>query len=167
MKDLTIQQISILEEYKLDLPGVNYKKFPERYYSSEINGSHFLGYLKEVELSIHNREVRSKNRVNFLQACDKIIAHGVSTMKQLTKYRELESSIDRKLDYVSHPVNIDLYYDTFYSTEKEESIFAYLPNPTHRRAETYNFARYISEKYNIPLVLKPKTDSPDIKIDMS
>ena len=64
-------------------------------------------------------------------------------MKQLTKYRELESSIDRKLDYVSHPVNIDLYYDTFYTTEKEESIFAYLPNPTHRRAETYNFARYI------------------------
>ena len=55
MKDLTIQQISILEEYKLDLPGVNYKKFPERYYSSEINGSHFLGHLKEVDSKIRSQ----------------------------------------------------------------------------------------------------------------
>ena len=78
-------------------------------------------------------------------------------MKQLTKYRELESSIDRKLDYVSHPANIDLYYDTFYSTEKEESIFAYLPNPTHRRAETYNFAKYISEKVVVRLGLEPRS----------
>lgn len=52
IKDLTFQQISILEENKLDLPGVNYKQFPERYYPSRINGSHFLGYLKEVDKPI-------------------------------------------------------------------------------------------------------------------
>ncbi len=49
MKDLTFHQISVLEENILDLPGVNYKQFPERYYPSSINGSHFLGYLKEVD----------------------------------------------------------------------------------------------------------------------
>ena len=32
------------------------------------------------------------------------------------------------------------YYDNFYSEEKELSIYAYLPNSTHRTGETYMFA---------------------------
>ena len=55
MKDLTFHQISILEENILDLPGVNYKQFPERYYPSRINGSHFLGYLKEVDKPVQEK----------------------------------------------------------------------------------------------------------------
>ena len=55
MKDLTFHQISILEENILDLPGVNYKQFPERYYPSSINGSHFLGYLKEVDKPVQEK----------------------------------------------------------------------------------------------------------------
>ena len=155
--------IILYSNERLGLDDDNYQYYCVDRLRNKYPNALIVGYLKEVELSIHNREVRSKNRVNFLQSCDKIIAHGVSTMKQLTKYRELESSIDRKLNYVSHPVNIDLYYDTFYSTEKEESIFAYLPNPTHRRAETYNFAKYISEKYNIPIKFKPL--EPNQKFD--
>ena len=55
MKDLTFHQISVLEENILDLPGVNYKQFPERYYPSSINGSHFLGYLKEVDKPVQEK----------------------------------------------------------------------------------------------------------------
>ena len=47
-KDLTFSQISKLEENKLDLEGVYYQQFPERYFPSDVKASHILGYVKEV-----------------------------------------------------------------------------------------------------------------------
>ena len=49
IKDLTFEQISLLEEHRLELPGIEYKQIQERNYASDINGSHFLGYVKEVD----------------------------------------------------------------------------------------------------------------------
>lgn len=49
IKDLTFEQISRLEEHKLDLPGIEYKQIQERHYASEMNGSHFLGYVVEID----------------------------------------------------------------------------------------------------------------------
>ena len=46
----------------------------------------------------------------------------------------------------------------FYSDVKENAIFAYLPNPMHRRGRTVEFAEYIGKKYNIPVIKKPFTD---------
>jgi len=54
-KDLSFAQISILEEHKLDLAGLQYEQFPERIYPSPIRGSHFLGYVKEVDRNIRDR----------------------------------------------------------------------------------------------------------------
>ena len=51
-KDLTFSQISKLEENKLDLKGVYYQQFPERYFPSEVRASHILGYVKEVDRGI-------------------------------------------------------------------------------------------------------------------
>ena len=48
-KDLTFEQISILEEHRLELHGIEYKQIHERYYTSDINGSHFLGYVVELD----------------------------------------------------------------------------------------------------------------------
>ncbi len=58
IKDLTFEQISRLEEHKLDLPGIEYKQIQERHYASDINGSHFLGYVVEVDRN------NIKNRIN-------------------------------------------------------------------------------------------------------
>ena len=49
MKDLTFEQISRLEEHRLDLRGIEYKQIQERHYASDIMGSHFLGYVVEVD----------------------------------------------------------------------------------------------------------------------
>ena len=49
IKDLTFEQISRLEEHRLDLPGIEYKQIQERHYASDINGSHFLGYVVEID----------------------------------------------------------------------------------------------------------------------
>ena len=51
-KDLTFSQISRLEENRLNLKGVYYQKFPERYFPSLVRASHILGYVKEVDKEI-------------------------------------------------------------------------------------------------------------------
>ena len=51
-KDLTFEQISKLEENKIDLKGIYYQQFPERYFPSKIRASHVLGYVKEVDRDI-------------------------------------------------------------------------------------------------------------------
>ncbi len=54
-KDLTLEQISVLEEHKLDLAGVHYSHFQERVFPSRIRGSHFLGYVKEITRDIYDK----------------------------------------------------------------------------------------------------------------
>ena len=51
-KDLTFHQISKLEENKLNLEGIYYQQFPERYFPSAVRASHILGYVKEVDKSV-------------------------------------------------------------------------------------------------------------------
>jgi hypothetical protein len=140
---------------RLGLDDDKYQDYGIEKLRKKYSNATIIAYGKEIELSVHNREVRSKNRIKFFKECDNIIVHGISTMKDLNEHREFESLIGKKFNYISHPINIDLYYDTFYSNEKEESIFAYLPNPVHRRSDTYNFADYIGKKYNIPVKFKP------------
>ncbi len=114
-----------------------------------------VGWAKEQELSVHNREVRYQNWMSFFKECDTTSAHGITTMKELTQWRQIENDCGRKFNFISCPININPYYDLFYSDHKEESLYAYLPNPMHRRGETYKFVSYLSEKYNIPSKFKP------------
>jgi len=53
-KDLTFRQVSILEENKLELDGIYYEQFLERYFPSQIRASHILGYVKEVDKGIRS-----------------------------------------------------------------------------------------------------------------
>ena len=60
-KDLTFEQISRLEENRLNLEGVYYQKFPERYFPSIVRASHILGYVKEVDRGIRNSLTNKAN----------------------------------------------------------------------------------------------------------
>ena len=51
-KDLSFQHISVLEEHKSELHGIQITQFPERYYPTQISGTHFLGYVNEVNQNI-------------------------------------------------------------------------------------------------------------------
>ena len=59
-KDLTFRQISKLEENRLNLDGVYYEQFPERYFPSDIKASHILGYVKEVDKGVQSN-LKNKN----------------------------------------------------------------------------------------------------------
>ncbi len=64
IKDLTFEQISRLEEHRLDLHGIEYKQIQERHYASDINGSHFLGYVVEVD-RVNLKNIPNSNEYNF------------------------------------------------------------------------------------------------------
>ncbi len=51
-KNLTFEQISKIEEMRLEFPGIQYDRSDERIYSSILNDAHFLGYLREVDREI-------------------------------------------------------------------------------------------------------------------
>ena len=51
-KNLTFEQISKIEEMRLEFPGIQYDRSDERIYSSILNDAHFLGYLREVDRDI-------------------------------------------------------------------------------------------------------------------
>ncbi len=72
-KDLTFHQISLIEEHKLELQGLQITQFPERYYPTQISGTHFLGYVNEVNLNIYN----SISQKEFYELGDIIGWHGI------------------------------------------------------------------------------------------
>ena len=53
-KDLTIEQLSRLEENKNNLSGIIYEQFPERIYHPMVKATHVLGYLKEIDKEMIN-----------------------------------------------------------------------------------------------------------------
>jgi hypothetical protein len=75
-------------------------------------------------------------------------------MKTLDEFLKIEKLTGKKINFTNQPVNTEFYFDNFYSNEKENSIYAYLPAPLHRRGRTYEFANYIGEKHNIPVRFK-------------
>ncbi|MED5247863.1 MAG: penicillin-binding protein 2, partial [Candidatus Neomarinimicrobiota bacterium] len=54
-KDLTIEQLSKLEENKNNLSGIIYEQFPERIYHPTVKATHVLGYLKEIDKEMINK----------------------------------------------------------------------------------------------------------------
>ena len=64
IKDLTFEQISRLEEHRLDLQGIEYKQIQERHYASNITGSHLLGYVVEADM-INLKNISNSNEYNY------------------------------------------------------------------------------------------------------
>ena len=126
----------------------------DRYCVSRIRDKYkdvkVIGYLKEVYVKEH----RFENRIKFLNECDFIHAEAASRMKTLDEFLKIEKLTGRKINFTNQPVNINYMFDNFYSNEKENSIFAYLPAPIHRRGKTYEFANHIGDKYNINVKYK-------------
>ena len=125
-----------------------------------------LGWIKEVYMSGVNRSLvdlsyydyddpRHYRRLEFLNECDAVITSGITTFKNHPIFDNLKNNVNKNFYFIPQPVNVNYIFDKFYSNQKEESIFAYIPNPMHRRGKTYQFAEYISNKYNIPIKFKP------------
>ncbi len=115
-----------------------------------------VGNVKENYDSDRNHEVRKRNKIKFYKECDAITAAGVGKdIQSFEWYTKIEKETGMKFNWISVPINIDYFYEHFYSNEKNKCIYAYLPNPLHRRGTTYKFAESMGKKYNIPVKYKP------------
>ena len=122
-----------------------------------------IGFIKEITVPSH----RYKNWIRFLNDCDYVVVPATGRMKKLPVYKTIQSELNKKINFFTSPHDIDSIYDKFYSDNKENAIFAYLPNPMHRRGRTVEFAEYIGKKYNIPVIRKPFTDGSNDAIHMA
>ena len=89
-KNLTFEQISQIEEMRLDFPGVQYDRSDERIYSPILNDAHFLGYLREVD-----RDIIPKLDKNLLYRAGELIG-----WQGIEKQYEKELRFSKGVDYI-------------------------------------------------------------------
>tara|TARA_B100000315_G_C14578229_1_gene589041 strand:- start:576 stop:1583 length:1008 start_codon:yes stop_codon:yes gene_type:complete len=142
---------------KIGLDDKNYDKFCVDRLRDKYPKAKIFGWIKEVWVGTSNNynHPRHLNRIKFLNECDAVITSGISTFKRLDVFTQLKENVNKKFNFIGQPVNTDYLYDNFYSGYKDSCIYAYVPNPVHRRGRTYAFAEYIGKKYNIEVRYKP------------
>jgi hypothetical protein len=100
--------------------------------------------------------IRFVNRNKFLDSCDDATVWAVDGMKNLEVFRKINESLENnQIKYLNPIQNLEYLYNNFYSNEKQNSIYAYISNPINRRGTTYQFADYLGQKYNLPVIKKP------------
>ena len=134
------------------------QKYPNAKILGWIKEVYMSGVPKNEDLSYYDyNDPRHHRRIEFLNNCDAVVTSGITIFKNHHIFDALKKNVNKKFYFISQPVNVNYIFDNFYSNEKEQCIFAYLPNPMHRRGRTYEFADYISKKYNIPVKFKQLT----------
>ena len=103
-KNLSFEQISEIEEKRLDFPGFEYERFDERIYPSPFNEAHFLGYLREVDRDT----IPSLDRGLLYRAGELIGWQGVE------KHYEKQLRFSKGIDYVE----VDTYGREIFELEE-------------------------------------------------
>ena len=132
-----------------NLHKYNVERIKKKYPNAKI-----IGWIKEVNSSTHNMYERIHNKIEFYKDCDFFAGNGITEMKKLKQYEELEKLVGKKLNFITCPININSFFDNFYSNEKKEMIYAYTPNSINRRSDTLDFATEMGRKYNVNVISK-------------
>ena len=104
-KNLTFEQISQIEEMRLEFPGIQYDRSDERIYSSILNDAHFLGYLREVDREI----VPTLDKSLIYRAGELMGWQGIE------KQYEKELRFSKGIDYVE----VDTYGREIFSLDED------------------------------------------------
>ena len=160
-KDLTIFQLSRLEEEHHNLSGIIYKQFPERIFNQKIRASHVLGYLKEID-----NEMLFSNATNNYKLGDLAGWTGIEKQYELT--------LKGKKGVSYHQV--DAFGRETEKIEFENSILP-IPGKNVYTSLDINLQSLIEKEFEgktgVVIVSKPKTgeilsflSSPDYKPDL-
>lgn len=88
------------------------------------------------------------NRMDVFNSSDKVFV----PISDINQFPQLVRNCSKEIHFLPQPIDIDYLYKNFYLEERDESIFVY--DPSHnivRQGKTAEFAKYIGDKYNIPL----------------
>ena len=153
LPDLDLDVIVYANE-RHGLDPSNWDKYSVARLKNKYPKAKVIGFIKEITVPPH----RYKNWIRFLNDSDYVVAPVAGRMRKLPVYKTIQSELNKKINFFTSPHDIESIYDKFYSNVKDNAIFAYLPNPIHRRGRTVEFAEYIGNKYNIPVIKKPFTN---------
>jgi len=136
-------------------PDYTFDKIRKKYPNAKI-----AGWIKELWVGppFDYEHPKHKARIDFLNQCDAV----VTNRQELKEHQQIADNVNKPFNFIPIPVDTDYLYDNFYG-DKELSIWAYLPNPPERRANTYEFCKYIHDKYKIPI--RYKSFSPGQSFD--
>ena len=147
LPDLDLDLIFLSIEKHLQNPNFTVDKIRTKYPNAKI-----VGLIKEIWVGPPYDYSNPKHlaRIDFLNQCDSI----VTNRPELKEFTQIQDNVDKPLNFVAIPANVNYLYDNFYR-EKDMAIWAYMPNPLNRRHITFDFANYIGKKYNMPVRYKP------------
>ena len=135
------------------------EKFKVKLLRKKYPNAKIIGMIKEIGSNFtgHVHPHRIPKRFTFLNECDGILINKIDD--SLPEVQEIQNQVNHKIN-TSYPIqNINKFYDKFYSNEKENCIFAYVPNRMRSQGRTLDFAKYISKKYNLELRTKPNVQN--------
>tara|TARA_B100000519_G_scaffold200182_1_gene212834 strand:- start:586 stop:1617 length:1032 start_codon:yes stop_codon:yes gene_type:complete len=158
LPDLDLDIILYSCEHK-GLLNENYDNYRVSRLRKKYPNAKIIGLIKEWGVNFNNQdnfsEEKYKNRIDYLNESDAIgILLNLETFNELPEAKTTIKDLNKPLQFLESPMNTDYLCDNFYKPEKELSIYAYLPHQHHRRGDTYEFVKYISEKYQIQVRFK-------------
>ena len=157
---------------RVGMMNENYEKYSVNSIRKRFPNARIVGFVKEVEPNFNSgpmvlgpneaahRQVRPErpiNRIKFFNDCDFVKVPSIQNgyYSKIPYLTELQNNINKQIVYTPGPTNLEYVFDKYYSNEKSNSIFVYTPHQHHRRSNTMDFAKYIGNKYNLPVYHKP------------
>jgi hypothetical protein len=115
-----------------------------------------IGTVKELGRNFPevHRPGRFQDRIKFFNKCDYAHMFDTGAIRDTNEFKDVSSRINKPFNFSNQCMNVDYLFENFYSDEKEFKIFVYRPVSPHRFGRTFEFANYLSQKYNIELVMK-------------
>lgn len=99
-----------------------------------------IGTIKELE----------QTKIDFLNGCDKIAIPFLT--QDPNKLFRIIGNPTKDFFYLPQPVDVNYLYDNFFCETKKIQLFQYSHHVHYRKGQTAEFTKYISNKYNIPIV---------------
>lgn len=142
-----------LPKLNLDLIFVAIESDYEKYKINDLRKAYPNAKIVAVLKETWNWQQFATQRLKVYNECDYVF-----TCISENKYKEFMPELNdckNKVDFLPQPVNINFLYNNYYTEERNELIFSY--NVTHnlsRVGKTFEFTKYISDKYKIPFINK-------------
>jgi len=138
-----------LPDLDLDVIFVSIEKHPDKYKVEQVRKAYpnalVVATLKELYFIPSIQQ-----RIDFFNECDAVVVPHADSIFDM--FPELKTKVNKKIHWLPYATDVDYLHNKYYTEERTESIFSYIVPHPPRRGQTEEFAAYIGNKYNIPVV---------------
>lgn len=102
-----------------------------------------------------------KTRVDFFNQCDYVCVPYKDSWYSL--FPDLQRDVNKEIHWLPQGYDVDFLYKHFYREERVDSFFSYIAPHPPRRSNTEQYANFLSQKFNIPVIRKDLTKAYDMQ----